>query len=125
MKIKLLRKGSKGIVGTYANAKHHARPCLPMVKFLEKTIKKLGAKEWIQGHNVHKLIFENGVTLVFRPLLTNDHEWGIRINLLSVGSKVENFLIDMLDEKDYDTVNSMLVAISRSVKRDNVYGVRG
>lgn len=56
MKVRLLRKGSQGIKGTYANIDHHAQSLKPLVQFLESEIKYCGFKEWAQGHNVHLFV---------------------------------------------------------------------
>lgn len=83
--IKLLRKGSVGIIGTYRNAEHHAKNCLPLIKILEAIITSYAHDEdyesfkWEQGNNIH-IITRNldGAQLAFRPY--SDHEtWGIDV----------------------------------------------
>jgi hypothetical protein len=74
MQIVPIRKTSKGIIGTYANAEHHAKELVPMIHFFETQLmryKKSGASRidvWKQGHNVHEIGMQDGRKFVFRPI---------------------------------------------------------
>ena len=78
----ILRKGSTGIKGSLANAKHHATPCLPLIKRIGSLIDSLGEIydiDWSQGNNVHVLTRNlNGDKLTFRPW-HKDSNWGIDV----------------------------------------------
>lgn len=67
LKVTPLRQGSRGIVGTYENANHHAKSLLDLIQFLEKKIPKSNFSFWRQGHNVHILETMDGRKFVLRP----------------------------------------------------------
>lgn len=80
--IKQLRKISRGIVGTYENANHHAKPCVPLIKILEATITQMGTTydfSWEQGNNVHIIEREDGQKIVLRPFVNGERIWGIDV----------------------------------------------
>lgn len=99
MEIKPVRKGSLMIKGTYRNADHHAKPCLPMIEFLETAFKTVlidDIKVWRQGHNVHFLESKHhDRVLMFRPFHRED-EWGIEVSL-SVSRSVSFPLFNITD----------------------------
>ena len=71
MRIVPIRKGSRGIEGTYANAEHHARDVLPLIRILHTAVVNYGTLRmieiWEQGHNVHIITRDDGLRLYFRP----------------------------------------------------------
>lgn len=79
--IKLLRKGSLGLEGTIKNAKHHAKPCIPLINGITSAILGFGEEynfTWVQGNNVHLITRANGDSLVFRPF-SDQEDWGIDV----------------------------------------------
>lgn len=66
--VQLLRKTSSGLAGTYANAKCHAQPLIPLIDFLVKEIPSWKVETWFQGHNVHVLQSNDSRKFVLRPL---------------------------------------------------------
>jgi hypothetical protein len=74
MRIVPIRKGSKGLQGTYDNANHHAPKLVPLIEILESMIKyhgRMGYIEiWEQGHNIHIITRADGFRLYFRPCRT-------------------------------------------------------
>lgn len=80
--VKLLRTSSQGIVGTLANANHHAKACVPLINQIKNILTGLGAEYnfvWEQGNNVHVIHREDGSRLTFRPFCSADREWGIDV----------------------------------------------
>lgn len=80
--IKRLRTSSQGISGTYANANHHAKDCLPLIKQIEFTLTQLGDFYdfvWEQGNNVHVIHRKDGARITFRPYVSPDQDWGIDV----------------------------------------------
>jgi hypothetical protein len=97
-----LRKGSRGIQGSYANANHHAKACVPIIKQMESILTALGDKfdfVWSQGHNVHLVHRVDGATLTFRPCVTESGLWGIDV-LTKFSRSQEMRLFTMLDIAD-------------------------
>ena len=78
-----LRKGSRGIQGTYANAKHHAKGCVPLITMMESMIMAMGEKHdfvWSQGNNIHLLHRKDRITISLRPCVTKAGGcWGIDV----------------------------------------------
>lgn len=70
MKVYLYSKRSKGLEGTYANAKCHAQPTIPLIKVLEPWVEHLRFKSWTQAHNVHEFESFDGRVYKLRPLRT-------------------------------------------------------
>ena len=75
MKKKLMRKGSKGIDGTYANIDHHAKGVFEIVTILENAIESYKGEidEWIQGHNIHIIKTHDGREFAFRPFRSSQN----------------------------------------------------
>lgn len=118
MEVTLLRKGSRGITGTYENIDHHAKTARPIVEIMEKTIPGLGYKEWSQGNNIHKLVSSNGNVITCRPLLV-DGKYGIRF-AREVSRSNEIFLYDLLELSDVPECLTLLKALNRT-RFDNKY----
>lgn len=109
--VKLIRKDSKGIQGTYANINCHAQKVESLVKALEPHGPHFGFKEWRQGHNVHEFTTHSGMSYTLRPIYT-DHEGGrdyigLRLSLRSSRS-VEHRLTDVTSLSDIPRLVEML-----------------
>jgi hypothetical protein len=118
MKVTMLRKGSRGIAGTYDNIDHHAKTARPIVEIMEKVIPTLGFQEWSQGNNIHKLFSANGNVITCRPLLV-DGKYGIRF-AREVSRTNEIFLYDLLDVGDVPECLTLLRALNKT-RFDNKY----
>lgn len=102
MQIKLLRKNSEGIAGTYRNARHHAKPAVPLIQKLEETFQtQLKPYDfiWEQGHNVHVITTGDNRKLVFRPFHQPGNIWGIDV-LLKNSRTSEVRLMTVRNETD-------------------------
>lgn len=53
--IRPIRKGSKGLTGTIARSRHHAKMMLPFIEAMRGAVKHLGFAEWLEGETVHEL----------------------------------------------------------------------
>lgn len=112
--IKLLRKGSRGIEGTYENADHHAKKILPIIEAMEGALKHLGFKEIKHGHNVHELVTETDQRYTLRPVYrtiegTEDGRdyFGVRLSLRLSRSEE----IHLLDIKGVLEVPQLLMVL--------------
>lgn len=110
--VRLLRKDSKGIIGTYENANHHAQLLLPFINELKRTIMKLGFKEWIQGHNVHEFITTDGRKFTLRGIVAKneddvDEYVGIRLSS-RVSRSLEIRLFDANCETSIKILKNMM-----------------
>lgn len=84
-----LRKGGKGIKGTYANIDHHAEAIKPFVDILAPSIQTMNFKRWRQGHNVHVFETKDGRQFDLVPLRLNGEYTGVRFRIrLSRSHKV-------------------------------------
>ena len=81
MKVELMRKDSKGIKGTYANAEHHAQACIPLVKALETMAPTFGFEKWKQGHNVHLFVAKGGRKFDMVPYVVDGVYIGLQLRL--------------------------------------------
>jgi hypothetical protein len=82
MEIYLLRKGSSGLSGSFENANHHAKPCVPLIHAALAVIEQLSPniEKWGQGKNVHVIHAKDGRKVVFRPYRSKD-SWGIELRI--------------------------------------------
>jgi hypothetical protein len=64
-----LRRGGKGLTGTIANARHHAKPMLPFIHTMKYLVRDLGFETWRQGHNVHEFITTDGRKFTLRGIV--------------------------------------------------------
>lgn len=98
--VTLLRKGGKGLVGTIANAEHHAELMLPFIAAMKKEVKKLGFATWRQGSNIHEFVTHDGRRFTLRPFGNRENDrgvWeycGVRLSL-RVSRSQEYRLIDI------------------------------
>jgi hypothetical protein len=93
MQVELLRKDSTGIAGTYANARHHAQECLPLVKALEAQVQAFGFKTWKQGHNVHLFETHDGRKFDIVPYAVNGKYKGLELRLRESRSKAHRLAV--------------------------------
>lgn len=89
MQVQLLRRDSRGIQGTYANAEHHAQKCIPLISSLERRIKECGFKTHVQGHNVHLFETTDGRKFDMIPYHDGEEYVGIEIRLRKSRSNAE------------------------------------
>jgi len=116
-KVSLLRKGSLGVEGTERNAKHHAKKILPFIAGLKPWMRNLGFAEWVQGHNVHKLITKDGRVFVLRPIWTEEDGYcGVKV-LAAVSRREEIPLIALMDssEEKLDEFTNALELLAKPV----------
>lgn len=82
MEITKLRSTSRGIDGTYVNANHHAKAILPFIKTLEAAVPTMNFKKWIQGHNVHQLLTNDGRKFELVPVVRGEESYvGVQLRL--------------------------------------------
>lgn len=82
MEIKKLRSTSRGIDGTYANANHHAKAIIPFITVLEAAVQNMMFKLWIQGHNVHQFVTEDGRKFELVPIVKQGESYvGLQLRL--------------------------------------------
>lgn len=117
MKITKIRSTSQGIQGSYANARCHAQPVIPMIEYFEKIIPTFqNFIEWKQGHNVHLLVRKDGLALEFRPFL-NNKVWGIEILVrISRGNRVP--LVQFTDMSQKGIVTTLLLSLDRPMDKN-------
>jgi hypothetical protein len=127
MEVKLLRRGSKGLEGTYQNIEHHAIGAFPVVKVLVEIIKanQFLIEKWTQGHNTHLITSKDNRTLVFTPFKDdlNPHNpySGVEVRLyVSRTQRVRLFVIDSVQKAyEFDKFLRDFLEIKR-----NFYGLR-
>lgn len=85
--IKLLRKDSLGVDGTYRNAKHHAQNLIPIIDALVKELPMMNFKEWGQAHNVHTVTTWDNRKFIFRPYSDEGGYAGITLSVKTSRSK--------------------------------------
>lgn len=122
--VKKLRKCSKGIAGTIANADHHAKPCLQLIRLIEPTITGLGNDYdfvWEQGHNIHLLHRDDGAKIAFRPYSNGNGNWGIDV-LSKFSRSQEMRLFTVMNTVDCATLAIFLNEFFSTSR--NMYGVR-
>lgn len=124
MEVKLLRRGSKGLEGTYQNIEHHAIGAFPVVKVLVEIIKanQFLIEKWTQGHNTHLITSKDNRTLVFTPFKDGDDSYsGVEVRLyVSRTKRVRLFVIDSVQKAyEFDKFLRDFLEIKR-----NFYGLR-
>lgn len=97
--IVLIRKDSKGIDGTHANAHHHAEAILPFIQRLEGAVGTLGFKLWRQGHNIHEFVTVENTRYTLRAFTKDGEYIGVRL-ALRVSRSHEVRLIDITNPDD-------------------------
>jgi hypothetical protein len=99
--VRLLRKASLGLAGTYRNAHHHAKKLLPIIDALVKELPNTSYKEWGQAHNVHTITTVDGRQFIFRPYTTGNQGYtGISLSLkLSRAKSSEIFLFSTTEDE--------------------------
>lgn len=118
--IKMIRKGSRGLEGTYENIEHHAKKVEPLVKALEPHIQHLGFGAWYQGHNVHELVTKKGVSYTLRPIFVRGEGidgrdyTGIRLSL-RISRSLEYRLTDIDDLADVPRLIEMLRLLAKPI----------
>lgn len=101
--IKLLRKSSFGIDGTYKNAHHHAQKLLPLIDALVKVIPESKYQTWIQAHNVHILETVDGRKFILRPYSDETRYVGMTVS--TKGSRLKSsevFLFSVRYDENYE-----------------------
>lgn len=79
-KVEVLRKGGKGIRGTYENIDHHAMAMAPFVNAIAPKITSMDLARWRQGHNIHVFETQDGRTFDLVPLRKGGYI-GVRLRL--------------------------------------------
>ena len=119
----MLRKGSRGMVGTLENAHHHAKDCLPLIDLIGAIILGVGKDFdfiWMQGNNIHILEREDGAQIAFRPYKNGD-DWGIDV-LAKFSRTQEMRLFSILDIDECLNLGTFLYNFFNDYK--NTYGVK-
>lgn len=104
MQTVLLRSNSRGIHGTYENAKHHAKSLIPMIRTLVDAVQGDGVfvarvEQWRQAHNIHIFATRNGKYFVFRPIwLKGEGYVGIYVNRYMGRGKEEEPLFEIFHD---------------------------
>lgn len=119
-----LRKGGRGLQGTYDNINHHANKVKPFVDALAPLGPLFGFKRWRVGHNVHVFVTHDDTQYVLRP--TYDLVDGSRdYNGLSLGLRVsrghEVELVQYTSPSHIPNLINMMYALAKS-KRYSVNG---
>ncbi len=122
--VSVLRKGGRGLVGTYENIAHHAAKVKPYVDALAPLGPLFGFKRWRVGHNVHVFVTHDDTQYVLRP--TYDLVDGSRdYNGLSLGLRVsrghEVELVQYTSPSHIPNLINMMYALAKS-KRYSVNG---
>lgn len=110
-KIKLLRKDSKGLAGTIANANHHAAYIMPFVMELKDVVGKIGFAEWKQGHNVHEFITDDGRRFTLRAYVRDGEYRGIRLSM-RVSRSEEHRLADIHHIRECGMLITMMMMLA-------------
>lgn len=121
-----LRKGGRGLTGTYENIAHHASKVKPFVDALAPLAKQFGYKRWRQGHNVHVFVADDDTQYVLRP--TYDLVDGKRdYNGLSLGLRVarghEIQLVQYTLQSQIPNLINMMYALAKT-KRYSINGCK-
>lgn len=122
MKITKMRKGSKGLVGTYENIKCHAEGTREVVDEIVAMFKEYpdAIKEWKQGHNVHIVETWDGRKLVFTPYQKEGKLIkGVLVSLyVSRGKRIPLY-------SDETGTASLMFLPNFLMYKQNFYGVKG
>jgi len=106
IKVEVLRKGGKGIEGTYANIDHHALEMAPFVNAIAPKILTMDLARWRQGHNIHVFETHDGRTFDMVPLRKNGYI-GVRLRLhVSRSHKVT-----LCDCTSVNSINQMITVM--------------
>lgn len=105
--IKLIRKDSRGLQGTIANAEHHAEFILPFIDAMKDQVAKLGFATWLQGSNVHEFRTVDGTRFTLRAFGRDRQYVGVRL-ALRISRSAEYRLIDI---EDVEEVHKLLWAM--------------
>lgn len=106
--VKLLRKDSKGVEGSYDNADHHAKPILPFIDAMKDKVHQLGFAEWRQGNSVHEFRTLDDVRYTLRAFCRDGEYVGVRLSL-RISRSAEYRLIDI---ESVDEVPRLLDAMT-------------
>lgn len=93
MQVQLLRRDSRGIQGTYDNADHHAKKCIPLIASIEKRIGEAGFAVHRQGHNVHVFETSDGRKFDMIPFHDGTDYVGIEVRIRKSRSKAERLTV--------------------------------
>jgi len=97
--VKLLRKDSKGIEGSYDNADHHAKAILPFIDAMKDKMTALGFTLWKTGNNVHEFHTADGNRYTLRAFRRDGEYVGVRLALrISRSAEYRLIDIDTVDE---------------------------
>ena len=117
MQVSVLRKGSKGLQGTYDNANHHAKPAIQIVDRLVRIVTKQSKyiETWRQGHNIHIVTLPDGRSLEFRPfrkeIFPDAVTWGVEV-LVHVSRKQRIPLLQLFNDEQVDLFEEKLVCFA-------------
>lgn len=116
-KIVLMRKGSRGLAGTIANAEHHAEHMLPFIDALKDVVANLGFTQWIQGHNVHEFRTLDGRRYTLRAIVgwESNRYCGVRLALRPHRS-LEYPLLDITDVKFVPQLIATMQALAQPLQ---------
>lgn len=107
MEVGLIRKGGKGIAGTYENAGCHAKPCLPLIKALESQAMAFGFDKWQQGNNVHVFTNKDGRKFDIVPYHNGVEYVGLEYRFRESRSKA----ISIMAVTDIKEINNLITVI--------------
>lgn len=119
-----LRKGGRGLQGTYDNINHHANKVKPFVDALAPLGPLFGFKRWRQGNNVHVFVTHDDVQYVLRPtydLVDTGREYNGLSLALRVSRGIEIQLAQYTHPGHIPNLISMLYALAKPKR----YGVNG
>jgi hypothetical protein len=124
--VSMLRKGGRGLAGTYENIGHHAIKVKPYVDALAPLAKQFGYKRWRQGVNIHVFVADDDTQYVLRP--TYDMVDGKRdYNGLSLGLRVarghEIQLVQYTSPQHTPNLINMMYALAKA-KRFSINGCK-
>lgn len=118
--VSILRKGGRGIAGTYANIEHHAEGVRAFVDALAPIAHTFGFKEWRQGHNIHVFITHDGQRYHLRPTYRKEGKDriydGISVNLY-ISRKNEIVLSQFTLVSHIPMLITMMYCLGRSKNR--------
>lgn len=119
----MLRKGSIGLKGTYENANHHAKECLPIIDQIVSVIdyKKSSIAKWEQGSNVHVLHANDGRRMILRAYHSEDVGWGVEVGVRF--SREHEIPIMTITTRD--GVDNFITVLEAFMKvKENTYGIK-
>ena len=104
-----LRKGSKGLTGTIANANHHAQAILPIIPQLVAMAPTWGFAIWKQGANVHEFTARDDRRFTLRAFTRNGEYVGIRLSARL--SRSNEF--HLMDAETQDEINVLILMMAK------------